>query len=405
LLGFGALKRTAGSSRSLAPAEPLPSLRDVFVRNPEAGASPDGNELVVSFPRQRQGLALNPVAARCWELMDGQASLRAIAGRIAAENNVPVAAARREVLGFAARLRRSWYALPREAWAFAHTHPGEPFSGACDEGIVEECHADALLVHRAAGAPALDPDTGSRWARVWRRLVSWRRRARAAAAFARHVRREEPLRKAAAAFDRGWNACVAGRLDESASAFQEAVDLAPQWANPHYQLGYVRLRMRRFSEAVEALARAEKLSPGFFMVREYLGLARQLAAGMLRPEAFFLYDRASSAETADPDIVIELCRRALALSPVFPSARIVLGRAYARKREYERAMDELGRAIATGPDEATLCHALFARGSIFMARGMSEQALREFEKVIQIDGSPVATRHAMARLASSESVH
>jgi tetratricopeptide (TPR) repeat protein len=394
-----------GENRRAVPSEPLPSPGDIFLRNPDAQAEQDGSELVLSFPRLRQGLALNPVAARCWELMDGEASLRAIARRIAAEHGVPVATAQRETLTFAARLRRSWYALPREGWSCAHTHPGEPFPGCADEGIIEERPSDSLIVHRAAGAACLEPSSGPRWLRPLARLLAWRRQARAVAAFSRHVQTEEPLRRAAAAFDRGWAACAAGRLTEATRAFEEAVNAAPGWANPHYQLGYVLLRLRRFPEAVRALGKAEELSPGFYMVREYLALARQLAAGMLRPEAFLLYDRAASAETADPDTVIDLCRRALALSPAFPSARIILGRAYARKREYERAMDELRRAIATGPDPATLCHALFARGSIFMARGMSEQALREFEKVIQIDGSPVATRHVMAHLASSGSVH
>jgi tetratricopeptide (TPR) repeat protein len=386
-------------------SDPPASPRDVFVRNPDARASRDGVDLVLSFPRQAQGLALNPVAARCWELMDGQASLRAIARLIATENEVPLARALAEVTRFAARLRQSWYALPRAGWACAHTHAGEPFTGCAGDGVIEERPGDTLVVHRAAGAPALEPRRDPWWRRPLRGLLVSRAQARAEAAFRHHVEREAPLRQAAAAFDRGWSACAAGRLDEAARAFEEAAQAAPEWANPHYQLGYVRLRMRRFPEAVAALGRAEELSPGFFMVREYLALARQLAAGMLRPEAFLLYDRASSAETADPDTVISLCRRALALSPVFPSARIILGRAYARKREYERAMDELRRAIATEPDAATLCHALFARGSIFMARGMSEQALREFEKVIQIDGSPVATRHVMAHLASSGSVH
>ncbi|MGH9867760.1 MAG: tetratricopeptide repeat protein, partial [Candidatus Polarisedimenticolia bacterium] len=217
--------------------------------------------------------------------------------------------------------------------------------------------------------------------------------------------REAPLHEAAAAFGRGWRACSEGRHAEAAREFHEAARLAPAWVNPRYQLGYVCLRMRRYDEAVTWFSRTEEACPGYFMVREYLGLARRLQAGALRPEAFFLYDRAASVESADPDTIIELCRRALDLSPDFPSARVVLGRAYARKRDYARALNELRRAIATGPDPATLCHALFTRGSIFMERGMSEQALREFEKVIQIDGSPVATQHVMDHLALSGSVH
>jgi len=224
-------------------------------------------------------------------------------------------------------------------------------------------------------------------------------------AFARHQDREAPPREACSEFDKGWQHSAAGRLPEAARAFLDASRHAPGWANPHYQLGYVYLRARRYEEAVSEFVKTEELSPGYFMVREYLHLARRLAEGRLSIEAFHLFERATTAEPVDPDAVITLCRKALALSPEFPSARLVLGRAYARKRDYEKALAELRGAIDTDPDRSTLCNALYARGSIFMARGMAEQALREFEKVIELDGSPIATRSAMAHLATSEAVH
>jgi hypothetical protein len=392
---------------ALAPTLPRASL--VFVRNSDTRTSRDGDDLILSLPRQRQGLSLNAVAVRCWELMDGRSSLRSIARRVAAEHQVPVAAALREVRMLAGRLRRGWYALPRGAWRVTHVHFGEPFDTVDDPRIVVEPLGEGLFVHRACDAGPIDEahrlDDAPAWRSLWRLLISWPRRRRAERSFAQHEKHEASLRDATAAFERGWRACAAGRLPEAEREFTEATRLAPSWVNPRYQLGYVCLRLRRYAEAVRWFSRTEEVSPGFFMVREYLGLARRLEAGALRPEAFLLFDRAASVEASDPDTIIDLCRRALALSPDFPSARVVLGRAYARKRQYERALDELHRAIATGPDPATLCHALFARGSIFMARGMSEQALREFEKVIQIDGSPVATRHVLDHLASSGSVH
>ncbi|HKY33782.1 MAG TPA: PqqD family peptide modification chaperone [Candidatus Polarisedimenticolia bacterium] len=385
--------------RSAPAGAPHPS--SVFRPNPEATSRREGEETVLGLRQQKQGLALNGVASRCWELMDGRRTLRAIARQVASEHGVPVAEALAEIRGFARRLAAGYYALPRHDWEVMHTHAGEPFAGTLDEGIAEEAAGESLIIHRAAGpASAVRPP----WAGALRRALSRKRRA-ARALFAAHLEREAPLRGAAESFDRGWRLSAAGDLGRAREAFLEAARQAPGWANPFYQLGYVHLRARRYADAVKAFCRAEELSPGFFMVREYLELARQLASGSLRHEAFHFFEKASTAEPGDPDRVIDLCRRALELSPDFPPARVVLGRAYARKRDYARALDELRRAIDTGPGTATLCHALCARGSIFMARGMQEQALREFQKVIDLGGSPVATRSVLAHLASSGSVH
>ena len=71
----------------------------------------------------------------------------------------------------------------------------------------------------------------------------------------------------------------------------------------------------------------------------------------------------------------------------------------------ERALGELQRTIQMNPDKATLCHVLLSRGSIFQARGQTDQALREWEKVIEIDGSKTATRTVMETLASTSWTH
>jgi tetratricopeptide (TPR) repeat protein len=395
--GFRALVGRVTRERVL-PAE------EVLVRNPQASISLHDGEPILSLPHQREGLALNLVAARCWELFDGVTSLDSIAATIGREYQVAPAAALEEVIRFTSRLRRGYYALSAAQWELAHTHFSDLFAGAREEGVTEIRRGEGMIVHVATAALGPDAAVNPRCPRArWLPLPSRRRAARAA--FARHVEREAPLRRAMESFDEGWAHSAAARLPQAAGAFEEACRLAPGWANPHYQLGYVHLRSRCYGSAVSEFERTERLSPGYYMVREYLDLARKLADGHLTFEAFHLFERAASVESADPDAVIDLCRRALELAPDFPSARLVLGRAYARKREYERALQELRGAIDTNPDRSTLCNALYARASIFMVRGMSEQAVRELEKVIELNGSPVATRSAMAHLASSASVH
>jgi len=388
--------RRSPDARRRDAAVPAPSA--VYRRNPETLTQADSGELIVSLPGQVEGLGLNAVAARCWELMDGNATLRQIATAIAEENDAGIGAALAEVRALATRLEKALYALPAYQWSVLHTHTKDLFAGSRDEGVIEIRRDDGVIVHVAAQALAGE-------GRASRMKPRWRVPYDAVAAFARHVEREAPLSGAVEAFDAGWDHSAAGRLRKAEEAFRRAVSLAPGWANPHYQLGYVHLRARRYKAALEEFTIAEQASPGFYMVREYLDLARKLLEGRLSFEAFHLFERAARAEPGDPDHVIELCLRALDLSPEFPSARVVLGRAYARKKDYERALEELRRALEEAPDPSTLCNALCARGAIFLARGMSDQAVREFEKVIQIDGSATATQAAMAHLASGTSTH
>jgi len=382
--------------RTASPAGALPAGSSIFVRNPAASTSHSDGETLLIFPGEREGLALNPVATRCWDLMNGARTLTQIATILAAENHVSQTTAFDEIARFAQRLSSGWLALPAADWDHAHTHFSDLFTGVREEGITEIRCGATMTVHIATAAIGHD---GERIALPARSL----REARAA--FARHITSEARQHDATRLFDSGWEHCQASRLDEAARTFEDAARVSPGWAAPHYQLGYVHLRAGRYKEAVEAFGRTERMSPAYFMVREYLDLATKLAEGSLAIEAFHLFERAASAETADPEAVIDLCARALALSPDFPTARLVLGRAYARKRDYERALRELQRAIGADADRSTLCNALYARGSIFMARGMPEKAVREFEMVIEINGSPGATRSAMANLASSPSVH
>jgi len=141
------------------------------------------------------------------------------------------------------------------------------------------------------------------------------------------------------------------------------------------------------------------------MVREYLDQARRLAAGALSHDAFVLFDRASAAGFRDPDATIRLARKAIEITPQYPSAHLILARAYEKKERFDLALAALSRAIELSPDEATLCHALLSRGSIFMSMGRHDQATRELSKVIEINGSSSATRTALAALAQSAPAH
>lgn len=388
-------------SRTRGPAADLPDPGAVYERNPEASTSIRDGQVVLSLPVSAHGLVLNPVALRCWELMDGASSLREIAQSLAREYGQDIGVMLNEVCRLAARLRRDFYVLRDDEWRLAHTHFCEIFGGVQEEGISERRPRERMILHVATDA--LGPDGNMDLSSL--RFPHGARRRRALASFSRHVEHETSRREALRAFESAWEHSAEGRFEAAERSFLDACRLVPEWVDAHYQLGYLYMRTGQFDKAMVQLEQTEKLSPGYHQAREYLALAPKLADGRITLEAFQLIERATSSDTVDADTMISMCRSAIDLSPGFAAAHLELGRALERKKEFGAALASFRSAIDSDPDGATLCNALYGRGSVFMATGRIEQALKEFEKVIQIDGSPQATRSAMAHLASTDSVH
>ena len=396
-LGGGAAAFIAARHRTMRLAG-VPRLKAVLVKHPAATTLAGPGEVIIALPKQGEGLALNAVAARCWELMDGTRSVIDIARDIAREYRVPLSEGVREVRTFVLRIKQSLLALEAGEWALAHVHFQDIFSGIPGEGLREIRLSRSLIVHTAECLIA--PDGALR---PWAGTRSDRRDA--ARAMEAHRAREAPLETAALDFQRGWDLCAGGNLAAAETSFRRCAETAPDWADAHYQLGYVLLRLKRFEEAIRSLSRADSLRPGLFMVREYLDQAHRMAAGALSHEAFVICDRANAAGLRDPDAAIRELRRALEITPRYPSARLVLARAWEKKDRYDLALAELGRALEADPDPATLCQALYSRGVIFMAQGRSDMAMRDWEKAIQINGSPGATTSAISHMASSAVPH
>src|SRR5262249_51238882 len=147
-------------------------------------------------------------------------------------------------------------------------------------------------------------------------------RRRGRAIMSAHRLREAPLEAAVRDFESGWDDCSKGDLLEAEAAFRRCAEAAPTWANAHYQLRYVCLRLRRAADAIRCFERTEAISPGYYMVREYLDQARRLAAGALSHEAFVLFDRASATRLKDVDATIRLARKAIEIAPGYPSAHL-----------------------------------------------------------------------------------
>jgi tetratricopeptide (TPR) repeat protein len=109
----------------------------------------------------------------------------------------------------------------------------------------------------------------------------------------------EPSAPARAAFERGEAAMSAGRLDEAAAAYREALDATPGYAAALNGLGSVLFRQGQVSEAMARFREATQADPDFKMAFFNLGFAARKAGDAAT--AAQAYERYTQLEPNDAD--------------------------------------------------------------------------------------------------------
>jgi lipopolysaccharide assembly protein B len=153
----------------------------------------------------------------------------------------------------------------------------------------------------------------------------------------------QPRNQAILAFlenEMGLEAVKAGRLDDAAKHFANAIDHNPTTAPAHLNLGDVRLKQGDRAGAAQAWERLIDVSPD----RSYL--------------AFDRLERLSAADGA-PRRFEDRCRRLIAASPQDWRARLALGRHIAQDGQPVAALDLLFEALAHNPHGLTVHQAIW----------------------------------------------
>ena len=157
------------------------------------------------------------------------------------------------------------------------------------------------------------------------------------------------------------------RLAGKSTANLEAYDLVLRGRDLQ-----TRLNRTTHSQARTMFERAIALDPQY--AAAYVGLGRlDLSAVAL-------------GWTGDPEAALrraeELARKAIALDEFNPAAHVLLGRAYVRLGDYERALEALKRAVALNPSDPD-SHA--GLGDALLWSGEVEGAIRSLEIATAID--------------------
>jgi protein O-GlcNAc transferase len=154
----------------------------------------------------------------------------------------------------------------------------------------------------------------------------------------------------------------AGRLEDAAGCYRNAIDADPHRADGHVNLGFVLYRLGRLQEAETALDAAARIDPASHDAHYLLGL-------------LLLARHAHEAAIVHLQRAIELSP---GLLPVYPS----LGKALHDVGRHDEAKKVLRQGLAIDPDDATLHSHL---GNVELHLMELEEAVASYRKALALD--------------------
>jgi len=167
-----------------------------------------------------------------------------------------------------------------------------------------------------------------------------------------------------------------GNRWKAASQFRAAIQLDPNYPEPHKALGdlFLAAPRRLFEQAVESYAKAIDLRP--FYGEAYVGLGEAKAA------------------KGDIDGAIGAYTKALAYNPINPRVHMSLGKIYySEKGLYYESVTAYKKAIDLDPNSVD---ARMGLGEVYEDKGLYKEAMEEYRRVIDLDGKHTGAMYNLA---------
>jgi tetratricopeptide (TPR) repeat protein len=177
----------------------------------------------------------------------------------------------------------------------------------------------------------------------------------------------------------GIELAAAGRLDEAATHYEEAIRIVPGAADLHKYLGDVRERQGRIDEALAEYSTAVRLKPDYEKARV------SLAA---------LLERQGRGND-----VIAVYEAAVRLAPGSAAARNSLGVALASQGRLDEGIRELQEAVRLDPANARACVNL---GVALEKRGRAVEAIAEYSKATRLKPDYALAYHNLGSALASQ---
>ena len=152
-----------------------------------------------------------------------------------------------------------------------------------------------------------------------------------------------------------------GKLDEAVACFRRALALKPNYAKAHSNLGVALKDQEKLDEAVASFRRALELNPNYAEAQSNLGVA-------LRRQG-------------NPDAALACYRRALELKPDYAEAHNNVGNALKEQGKLDEAVACFRRALELQPDHAEVHSNL---GVALKDQGKLDEAVACFRRALEL---------------------
>ena len=187
-----------------------------------------------------------------------------------------------------------------------------------------------------------------------------------------------------------------GLLDEAITHYQEALQIAPDYAEAHNNLGTALFQNGRVDEAITHYREALKIKPGFAEAHYNLGnalvqkgrvdeaIAQYQQVVEIKPD----YAEAQNnlgytlLQKGRVDEAITHCQRAVQIKPDFADAHNNLGNALGQKGRVDEAITQFQQALEINPALAEADNNL---GNALRQKGRVEEAISQYQMALQIN--------------------
>jgi predicted O-linked N-acetylglucosamine transferase (SPINDLY family) len=188
----------------------------------------------------------------------------------------------------------------------------------------------------------------------------------------------------------------AGRFEAAQASYRRALEINPDFADAYNNLGNVLKDLGRLDDALASYRHALELNPLFADAHNNLGsvlkdlgqfdaaLANYRKALELNPDFAAAYNNLGNAQTCigHLDEALANCRRALELAPGYAAAHYNLGNALREAGQYDEALSSYGKALEIRPDYA---EAYTNQGNVLKDLGRLDEAAASYRRALEIN--------------------
>ncbi len=203
-----------------------------------------------------------------------------------------------------------------------------------------------------------------------------------------------------------------GKYDEAIIAYESALKLAPHLTPIQLNLGIAHYRAGQYAKAAEALRSFLEKKPDSTQARQLYGLSLveigrdedaiiqlELTLEAAPQETAALYSLGLAYLRSNKPGWREMIERLAGFPAGVPTSHLLRGQSLIARREYERAIEELQKAVALNPDLPRLQYSL---GLAYEQLKRNKEALVAFENELKRSPQDFLTLYYLAYLNEAE---